>query len=189
MTGKKLQMNKDQALTGKELSTFDVDIFPNDNNNAVLSVQTNDKRLFLLYRRIAQYNKGLTKANTEEVSVILNDHMIVGTITAFKGQAGIVFVWDLDKNRIIHVSDGSYAVRVTLFNNIVYSLHFVSSWGKKAEFQLRCTDFGTKDPNKAPSIIPVPEAVSSHSWSDNIELKVVKNKLVLEIGEDSYAVN
>ena len=189
MASKQLLMSMDQAPINKKPQNVNIEIFPSSNDKAVLSVQTGDKRQFLLYRRIAQYNKDLTKTNTEEVSVSVNKQMIVGTITAFSGQTGIVFVWDLLKNRIIHVSNGAYAVRSILFNNKVYSLHFVSSWGKKPEFQLHSMDFGTKDPNKAPSIIFIPEAASKHSWSNNIELNVINNRLTLEIDEDSYTLN
>ncbi len=167
---------------------YQIELFPND--KAVLSVKTGDKYLQLLYRRLTQYNKDLTKTNTEEVSVIVCNRMIVGTVTAYKGQTGIIFVWDPMKNRIVHVSDGEYAVRAILHNKMVYSLHFISLWGKEPKFQLCCMNLGTKDPCIAPVKIPIPEAVTYHKWlnNENIELKVLNQKLHVVFDRDEFEI-
>lgn len=167
---------------------YEIKTFPNE--KALLSVKTEEKELPLLYRRLAQYNKDLTSMNVEEVSVSECDHLIVCAATAYKGQTGLVFVWDLVKNRIIHISDGEFAVRVLLIDDKVYSLHFVSYWGKNPEFKLNCMKLGNKDLQKTPDSIPLPKEIANRLWPENgkVEMKHDYGELKIIVGSYSYNV-
>lgn len=61
-----------------------------------------------------------------------------------QGQSGIVFVWDTDKKKIVHYSNGQFVVKACLHDNKIYTLRLVSYWGVKAHLELDYCEFGTK---------------------------------------------
>lgn len=103
-----------------------VELFPKENPKALMAVTTDEKTVVLLYRRLSQYNRDLTPIATERLNVTVCNGLIVGTVTAYKEQTGLVFVWDPVKNRILHVSDGKFAIQALLVKDKVYFLQCIS---------------------------------------------------------------
>ena len=168
---------------------YDVKLFPDD--KTVLSVKMEGKENRLLYRTLAKYNEDITDENIEEASATVCNDLIVGTITAFSGQTGLVYVWNPLTVQIEHVSEGSYAVRAMLVGDKLYSLLYISSWGKKPEFQLCRIEFGVKDPERESEVIPIPENISGCPWpaDGEVELDVEDNLIHITIGDENASVS
>ncbi|SFB66459.1 hypothetical protein [Ruminococcus albus] len=62
-----------------------------------------------------------------------------------QGQGGIVFVWDTVTESIVHYSDGCYAVRALVCDDMVYTIREVHGYGIRARLELDHCPFGTKD--------------------------------------------
>ena len=167
---------------------YDVKLFPDD--KTVLSVKMEGKEKRLLYRTLAKYNEDITDENIEEASATVCNGLIVGTITAFSGQTGLVYVWNPLTSQIEHVSEGSYAVRAMLVGDKLYSLLYISSWGKQPEFQLCRIEFGVKDPERESEVIPIPENISGCPWpaDGEVELDAEDNLIHITIGDKEASV-
>ena len=171
--------------------SFTVTLFPEDNPKAVISVKTDEKTVYLLFRRLSQYNRNITPFTAEQLSVSICDQKIVGTVTAYSEQTGLVFVWDPVKNRILHAEDGEFAVRAILVNDRVYSLCYISCWGKSPEFRLYRMEFGNKDMRKMQERIPLPKKAAKRRWPENgiVEIKSDGTRIFLDIGEDHFMID
>ncbi len=166
-------------------------LFPEENKKALMSVTTNEKTVFLLYRRLSQYNKDLTPSATEQLNVTVCEGMIVGTVTAYKEQTGLVFVWDPIKNRIQHVSDGEFAVQAILVKDKVFLLQCISYYGKYPEFRLCWMNLGNKDIQKDYEIIALPDDVKNHMWPEgaNVNMKYQGDRIIIRMGNEEFSIN
>lgn len=171
--------------------SFTVTLFPEDNKKALLSVTTEGKTIYLLFRRLSQYNRNITPFATEQLSVSICDGKIVGTVTAYNEQTGLVFVWDPVRNRILHAEDGEFAVRAILVNDQVYSLCHISCWGRYPEFRLYRMKFGNKDMQKMQERILLPKKAAKRRWPENgvVEIKSDGTRIFLDIGEDHFSID
>lgn len=170
-------------------------LFPDE--NTVLSVCLEDSgfQQSLLYSQITELNPDLTEENVEEASATLcGSHLVAGTVTAFKGQTGLIYVWDPIINRTVHATKGDYAVKVLLsyVEGKVYSLHYVSYWGKTPEFELRVENFECINPKKKPSRKrKISDELKNHPYPENGKINMVVDgeKLKITVGDDCYDIN
>lgn len=68
---------------------------------------------------------------------------VIGCVTVSQGQGGIVFIWDTQSENFIHYSNGDYAVKAVIHNNMVFVLRQIAYWGVKTHLKLDCCPFGT----------------------------------------------
>ena len=121
----------------------------------------------------------------------ISSHLVVGTVTAFKGQTGLIYVWDPVINRIVHATKGDFAVKAIKLLDKVFSLHYVSYWGKTPEFVLRVEYFECMNPQREPSRErKICDELKNHLYPENerIEMAVDHGKLNISVGDDCYSV-
>lgn len=73
---------------------------------------------------------------------------IIGSIVFFTmltagGQGGIIVGWDLEKNSVVHISNGEFCKDFALYNDMVYSLCEVCDFNCAAHFLIFRVPFGT----------------------------------------------
>lgn len=166
-------------------------LMPFPNEKTALSAKMDDKELFLTYDQLSAFGRELSSDDAEEVSAVFNGDLIVGTVTGYNGQAGMIFVWDPVEDRIVHVTNGEFAVRAILNNNKVYSFHYISYWGKQPEFAVYCEDLGCRDAHHDPSgIIEIPDELKHCPYPENgdIGFEYDHSLLKLRIGTKSFIV-
>ena len=105
----------------------------------------------------------------------------------------VFFVWDPVINRIVHATKGVYAVKAFLVyvDCKVYSLHYVSCWGKTPEFELRVAKFESMDPKKSPARkIKIDESLANHPYPEDGRIGMVQDHGMLKItvGDDCYSM-
>ncbi len=166
-------------------------LFPDENTVLSVSLDDYDYQQSLLYSQLTEYNKDLTEENVEEASATFCSHLIVGTVTAFKGQSGLIYVWDPVINRIVHATKGDFAVKAIKLLDKVFSLHYVSYWGKTPEFVLRVENFERMSPQTEPSCErKICDELRNHPYPENgrIDMVVDHGKLNITVGNDCYSV-
>lgn len=73
---------------------------------------------------------------------------IIGGIVFFTmltagGQGGIIVGWDLEKNSVVHISNGEFCKDFALYNDMVYSLCEACDFSCAAHFVIFRVPFGT----------------------------------------------
>ena len=74
---------------------------------------------------------GGERQDIEYINAEIYGGFVVCCASVAQGQDGIVFIWDTDKQKIVHYSDGKFAVKATIHDDKVYVLRVVSHWGVK----------------------------------------------------------
>ena len=170
---------------------YRVRLFPEENKKALMSATVKEKTVCLLYQRLSQHNRDLTPLTTERVTATVCNGIVVGTVTAYKEQTGLIFAWDPVKNRILHVSDGEFAIQAILVGDKVYSLHCISYYGKYPEFRLCRMKLGNKDICKGYEILSLPDEVTNHSWPEGTDVSIEcrENRLMIIMGKEKFLID
>lgn len=100
----------------------------------------------------------------ESVDACVIGDYIAGIVTVASRQGGIVFLWDMNEEEIIHVSDGSYTIAVAIDEDSVYSLCLIENYSTPAHFAAYKSPLGIFDAFNNPEplnlIVPIPLDVS-----------------------------
>ena len=72
-------------------------------------------------------------------------NMIYGIMTIAESQGGIIFIYDCDTEKVVHVSNGDYGVDFDVEDGYVYLLCYVSNFVTKGHFMIFRTEYGVKD--------------------------------------------
>ena len=91
---------------------------------------------FVPFSALLPYWSYATSDNFEGGSAKAVDNYIVGFLLTASGQGGLVFVWDTSGKKIIHASDGAYAIATTIHKNAVYCLCCITNYVTRAHFAL-----------------------------------------------------
>ena len=168
-----------------------VRLFPEEKKNALMSITTKGKTVYLLYRRLSQYDRDLTPYTTERVTATIRNGIVVGTVTAYKEQTGLIFAWDPVKNRILHVSDGEFAIQAILVSGNVYSLHCISYYGKYPELRLCRMKLGNKNMCKGYEILSLPDEVTNHSWPEGADVTIEyhEDRIMIIMGKERFSID
>lgn len=97
----------------------------------------------------------------EYINAEIFGEYVVCCASVSQGQGGIVFIWDTKQRKIVHYSNGEFAVKAAVHDNKVYVLREVSCWGVTAHLELDFCDFGTMSEESSLTPIKLDEAVSS----------------------------
>ena len=68
--------------------------------------------------------------------------------------------------QIIHYSNGCFAIKAAIHNDMVYVLRLVSYWGVKAHLEFDYCVLGTKSCEIEPTSIPLPEEIANSLVDD-----------------------
>jgi len=91
---------------------------------------------FIPFSALLPYWSYATAGDFEGGSAKVIDDCIVGFLLTASGQGGLVFVWDTLESKIIHASDGAYAIAATIYKNMVYCLCCITNYVTRAHFAL-----------------------------------------------------
>lgn len=116
----------------------------NDSNDIIINLDDGQEQ-HLTLSKLAPYWSYTTPEDIEYTWVDAQQKFVVGIITVASGQGGILFVWDTEEQRIVHISDGSYAVRALLHHKQIYTIRYVYCWGTPAHLTAEVVDFGSLD--------------------------------------------
>lgn len=97
----------------------------------------------------------------EYINAEVCGELVVCCVTTAQGQGGIVFIWDTEQRKIVHYSNGKFAVKAAVHDNKVYVLREVSCWGVTAHLELDYCDLGAMSEDNSVTSIKLDEAVSS----------------------------
>ena len=142
--------------------------------------------------RLEKALPGLNSETIEHVNARVEDDLVVGVVTVAQGQGGLVFVWDPIRDKLLHVSDGTYALTAVIKGDKVISLHDVAYWGVPQHFELKCISFGTMDAgiDPEPYSKPVPEFSSEYDGNpDQADLILKDSRLYMKLNEETLPVD
>lgn len=94
-------------------------------------------------------------AEVENIWVDITQLYIMGIIRVASGQGGIIFVWDTVEERIVHLTEGAFAVRAAVHQGKVYTIRYVWHWGVAAYLMAEVVDFGGIDSRLEGTTIPL----------------------------------
>lgn len=115
-------------------------------NEILLNISKNGKKQYITLRMVREIWHDITDGNRADIEYInaeICGVYIVCCASVSQGQGGIVFIWDTEQQKIVHCSDGRFAVKATVRFDKVYVLREISHWGVPAHLELDYCDFGT----------------------------------------------
>ena len=119
--------------------------------------------------------KDLDDVDSHEAEVVIEyinaavfDDKVVCCAYVSEGQGGMVFVWDTSLKQIIHYSNGCFAIKAAIHNDLVYVLRLVSYWGVKAHLEFDYCKLGTKSCEVESTTIPLSEE-TANNLADNYD--------------------
>lgn len=130
------------------------------NGNTLLTIKTENSEQIItmdMLRPIWHDISNGSRDDIEYLSADLYDDLLVCCAYVSQGQGGIVFVWDTSKEKIVHYSDGNFAVKAAINNDIVYVLRMVSFWGQEAHLEMDCCPLGTMEEDNDVSAVELDE--------------------------------
>ena len=167
-------------------------------DNTIMDISANGQHQYVTLDMLKEIWNDIADGNRADIEYInaeVSDDFVICCLTVSQGQGGIVFVWDTDKQKIVHYSDGKYAVRAVINDNKVYVLRVVSYWGVTAHLELDYCDFGTMAEDNSTVTISLDENTSQNLTNNladyiiefddnNIPIVKIKGKKYKLIGKD-----
>lgn len=111
------------------------------------------------------------------------DNFIIGTETAFSGQTGIVYIWDITEDKLVHISGSNFVLDATILNNEVYSLGLFHDSMHSSSFVLNKSKFGTMNATESEDV-PFSVHFTADDYDgnlDHVSLFSKGNKLYLKL--------
>lgn len=124
-------------------------------NKTIYQYTKENKTRRITFYRIRKYWDYANAEQNEGITVSVQNQYIICILIVASGQGGIVFVWDTEKNCIVHLSEASYAVKSIVAEGNVISLCHVAHYGTRPYFTLICSEFNTIDVWKEPKSLVV----------------------------------
>ena len=114
-------------------------------DDTFLEYQYQGKSGVIHFSDLNKYWNYATADDFEGGSFLIQNNLIIGTMLVAQGQGGIIYVWDAEKDELIHISEGSYTVAIALANQTIYNLALVSNFMTKAHFIIEKRNLGIMD--------------------------------------------
>ena len=103
---------------------------------------------------------------------------IVANYTTAAGQAGGIFLWNVNSKQVTHVSDGAFAVKCAVHNNKLYTLRLISFYGHIPELSLDSCNLDLKTNKKYNKYnLNIALDTDSHFDSNNYTLEIADDVL------------
>lgn len=158
-------------------------------NGILLKYDYKDVNNNLRHSVISKHWEYANEEELEEIKVYADKSLLVGLLTVASGQGGVIFVYDMEKKELIHISEGSYAVDVKLKDDNIFVLHYVSNWGSKSNFMVSKTELGIMDPWNEGDVLLKDIEIDEDKWNgsvDSIDMEV-NNVIQINVGEEEYS--
>lgn len=103
-----------------------------------LTVFVDGEKHHIKYKDLKKYDNYASPNEIESARCYYDEanNCIVANYTAASGQDGLTFLWDIANKQITHVSDGSYAIKIIVHKNKVYTLREISTYGHPPKLSL-----------------------------------------------------
>jgi hypothetical protein len=110
--------------------------------DVLIEVLVDGEKRSICFSDLYPYWENATADECEGGVATVQGNYVVGIALASSMQDGVVYVWDSVQKRIVHISEGSFAVSALILENMVYTLRHVFQWGVTTHFILCGTKFG-----------------------------------------------
>ena len=101
--------------------------------------------------RFSDIEKYWDSANEDEFeggSAALVRNTVLFTMITAGGQDGIIAAWDLNENKVIHISNGAFCTSFDLYNDMLYLLCDISDFNTAPHYNIFRVPFKTMDPTE-----------------------------------------
>ena len=101
--------------------------------------------------RFSDIEKYWDSANEDEFeggSAALVGNTVLFTMIAAGGQDGIIAAWNLDENKVIHISNGAFCTSFDLYNDMLYLLCDIIDFNTASHYSIFRVPFKTMDPTE-----------------------------------------
>lgn len=112
------------------------------------------------------------------------DHVFFLMLTEDR-QNGAVAGWDIGKKELFHMSEGSYAISMKLFDGELYTLCRVANPVVPEHFQIYRVPVGTFDPSVSGKRVYCQRPCSSRGFSRNMRLDISRGGVRVTDGKSS----
>lgn len=163
------------------LSNMGITIMPK--RGVLLSYSNNELAFSLTYRALKKFWNYASAETIEYVNAYIQDGFLLCNVWTASGQGGIVVALDRNDGSIIHISEGAFAVKSLVYNDIIISLCDVSQYGIPAHLTLSYAPFGIKDAWTEADVISCDE-ISSFDLKDTNNLFMTIEQRMLKFGYD-----
>lgn len=121
------------------MSKLDIQIVDNiAGAECFLTILVNGEEYRIAYGDLQKHFADANHDMIERASCYYDDAngCVVALYTVASGQGGGVFVWDVASKQIVHVSDGSFAIKCAVHQGNVFTLRHISYFGHTPELVL-----------------------------------------------------
>ena len=117
-------------------------------DGVLLTYDNNDQEHQILFSAISKYWSYLEDLFEGGTAKVVGNY-IIGTGLGASGQTGIVFIWDTEKDKLVHISEGAFAMDASILDNQVYVISETVIFGQRSHFELCRASFGTMNANES----------------------------------------
>ena len=132
--------------------------------NTLIDITVKEEHQTVTFDMLKEIWHDISGCESRDIEYINADVFCVYVVccaSVSQGQGGIVFVWDTEQRKIVHYSNGEFAVKAAVHDNKVYVLREVSCWGVTAHLELDYCDFGTMSEENSVTPLKLDEDISS----------------------------
>lgn len=117
----------------------------NGSNDILIEYDFNAKHKNILFSELEVYWSSATEELFEGGSAVVHNNTIIFTFMIASCQGGVIVVYDVESEAIIHISEGAYCIKTTVFGDYIYYLCEVSNYSVPCHYQVFAVKYGTKD--------------------------------------------
>ena len=156
------------------------------NGNTLIDITVKEDHQALTFDMLKEIWHDISDCESQDIEYINADvfgKYIVCCVSVSQGQGGIVFIWDTEQRKIVHYSNGEFAVKAAIHENKVYVLREVSCWGVTAHLELDCCDFGIMSEENSVTPLKLDEDISSRiaTSTDDYIIEFDNNNPVIKL--------
>ena len=150
-------------------------------NGILLEYENSGIKNCVKHDDIAKYWNHANEDEIEEIKVLEQGKYLVGLLTVASGQGGVTYVWNKEENKLVHISDGAFAVSAALTDSFIYLLLYVSSFTKKEEYMVTKVPFGTMNATDEGEVVA--RNIERIEWNGNL------GDIVIEAAGSKITIN
>ena len=156
--------------------------------DTLINVIENDELVYSFdWTRLNEYWDYATEEDVEGISAEFGDGELVLILTTAEGQGGIVAVIDTYNDEIIHVHDGSFAIKVLVTDEQVITLSHVMCFGVHPTYYADCIAKDNMEMIEADSNIQLESDIEFND--EDIRLTLQGSKFTIDDGVNSLEVD
>ena len=123
--------------------------------------------------------------NIGHISCMTRGSLVIMLMLASDRESGVIAGWDIAKEELVHLSEGSYCVSMKLFGKYLYTLCRVENFVVPSHFQVYAVPVGSFDPADAGRRIYCKAPCGSAGMGKNIRLDVGRGGIKVTDGRNS----